>query len=476
MKHLKPLFTLALLLLICSAGFSQIRVACIGTGLIKVQDGVHIADSLSYPAQLQKKLGSSYAVLNYTVSGATVVSKGGRSYRDEKVYQQAMASKPNVVLMEFGIEDSKPINRIHLDEFLKDYRELIHSFKAVSPKARIILLLPPPSFKPDTADVWDRVLTGKISPLIQKLAYEDQLEVISLRLPLIDQPTLFRDLIHPNAQGITIIATRLNELLSAQHTGALSFFAGIAPSPHISSFYGYACTDFKFQGRDCKVVQPKWSAVGHPWIWRARFWNTEPQTDVALLERGYHLVYCDVAELYGNSKAINIWNDFYDLMQQAGLCKKVVLEGMSRGGVYVYNWAAENPEKVACVYADNPVLNLKSWPGGKGKGPGSKKDWELVKVDYNLISTLDEDRFSESPLDKVGKIVKGRYPMLHVLADADEVVPPDENTIPFEQQVKSLGGTITVIHKPGFKHHPHSLTNPAPIVNFIINVVSKPIQ
>lgn len=32
-------------------------------------------------------------------------------------------------------------------------------------------------------------------------------------------------------------------------------------------------------------------------------------------------------------------------MVKAGFNKKVALEGMSRGGLIVYNWAAQNPEK-----------------------------------------------------------------------------------------------------------------------------------
>jgi hypothetical protein len=44
----------------------------------------------------------------------------------------------------------------------------------------------------------------------------------------------------------------------------------------------------------------------------------------------------------------------------------------------------------------------------------------------------------------------------------------EENTDLFEQRVKELGGKITVIHKPGIGHHPHSLKNPTPIVSFIL--------
>ena len=59
-------------------------------------------------------------------------------------------------------------------------------------------------------------------------------------------------------------------------------------------------------------------------------------------------------------KAVQRWNSFYKRMVKAGFNKKVALEGMSRGGLIVYNWAAQNPEKVACIYADAPVMDFKS--------------------------------------------------------------------------------------------------------------------
>ena len=30
---------------------------------------------------------------------------------------------------------------------------------------------------------------------------------------------------------------------------------------------------------------------------------------------------------------------------------------MSRGGEYAYTWATANPDKVSCIYADNPGAN-----------------------------------------------------------------------------------------------------------------------
>lgn len=51
------------------------------------------------------------------------------------------------------------------------------------------------------------------------------------------------------------------------------------------------------------------------------------------------------------------------------LARKVALIGLSRGGLYCYNWATANPDKAACIYADAAVCDLKSWPGGKVNDP-----------------------------------------------------------------------------------------------------------
>jgi len=54
------------------------------------------------------------------------------------------------------------------------------------------------------------------------------------------------------------------------------------------------------------------------------------------------------------------------------------------------------------------------------------------------------------------------------VGDADDLVPVGDNTAIIEERYRKLGGTIEVIHKPGIGHHPHSLPNPKPIVDFIL--------
>ncbi|GJM26996.1 MAG: hypothetical protein DHS20C16_34110 [Phycisphaerae bacterium] len=235
-----------------------------------------------------------------------------------------------------------------------------------------------------------------------------------------------------------------------------------------ASWHGFALHEFEFGGRDCKVVCPENSVPGRPWIWRARFWGHEPQTDLALLEWGFHVAYADVAALFGNPEAVGYWNDFYDHMTtQYGFGEKPVLEGMSRGGLIIYNWAIANPDKVACIYADAPVLDFKSWPGGLGAGKGSPSDWIQCRKVYGL----SEDAaltFSGNPIDNLEGLAKAGIALLHVVGADDDVVPVAENTAILEERYRKLGGEITVISKPGVGHHPHSLEDSTPIVEFIL--------
>lgn len=465
--RLLPVMAFFIALFLFADAFAQpIRIACIGNS-ITYGSRVANREKNNYPQQLQNMLGNGYEVMNFGVSGKTLLRKGNAPYWSTNEYKAALASKPNIVFIKLGTNDSKAINRPFYNEFETDYKDLIDSFRLLPSHPRIVLLLPVPSFAKDSNQIYDPVIKQQIIPMIQQVAYEKGCELVDLYQLFIDKPELLPDGIHPSSLGASILARRLFEVVKLKEQQPFNLFSLIKEEKKISSFYGFACADFTFNNHRCKVVQPKKAAAGLPWIWRTRFWGHEPQTDIALLERGFHVVYCDVAELFGNKEAVNTWNAFYTYMHACGLNKKVALEGMSRGGVYVYNWALANPDKVACVYADAPVLDVKSWPGGKGKGPGSKEDWDIFKKDFGLTEE-QALQFHDSPLDHAAKIGQLGFPMLHVVGDADEVVPVDENTNPFEAAIKKAGGNITVIHKPGVNHHPHSLANPTAIVDFIL--------
>ena len=258
--------------------------------------------------------------------------------------------------------------------------------------------------------------------------------------------------------------------LSLAALALLLFCSGI--SAQESDYHGFKCLDFKFEGHDAKIVFPEKAEVGRHWIWRARFWGHEPQTEIALLKKGFHVAYVDAAEYRGNPEAVSLWNRFYAyLLGTYSLNPKTVLEGFSRGGLYIYNWGSANPEKVACIYADAPVCDLRSWPGRKKEGKEANPEWAEHLKAYNITEeTVDE--FRGMPIYNCVRLAEARVPVLHVCGAVDEVVPIQENTYVLEKNYRAAGGDIKVIVKEGIGHHPHSLKDPSPIVRFILSHTS----
>jgi len=241
-----------------------------------------------------------------------------------------------------------------------------------------------------------------------------------------------------------------------------------SPSAYRSLWFGFERLDFEVDGRKCLLVLPKQAAPGNPWIWRTEFFGHEPQADLALLGKGFHAAYMDVQNMYGAPVAMAHMDAFYSyLTSKRRLAQKVVLEGFSRGGLFAFNWAARNPGRVACLYVDAPVCDFKSWPGGKGRGKGSPADWERLKKVYGL-SEEEAVRYPLNPVDNLRPLAAAKIPLLHVCGETDTVVPIEENTRLVEKRYRQLGGEIMVISKPFCEHHPHSLKEPAPIVDSIL--------
>lgn len=212
-----------------------------------------------------------------------------------------------------------------------------------------------------------------------------------------------------------------------------------------------------------KVVVPPKPAEGKPWVWRARFWGHQPGFDRLMIKQGYHIVYCDVSNLYGGPKAIQRWDDFYDeLHTKHGFAEKMVLEGMSRGGLIIYNWAARNPDKVAAIYGDAPVMDFKSWPGESHKG---------ILKSYGFKSGEQARDYQTNPVDNLDPIAKAGIPIIHVVGDVDKIVPVTENTAIAQKRYKQMGGIFEVIHKPNIGHK-HGLKDSTPLVDFVLKHIN----
>jgi pimeloyl-ACP methyl ester carboxylesterase len=231
---------------------------------------------------------------------------------------------------------------------------------------------------------------------------------------------------------------------------------------------GFDRHEFRMGGRRATVVVPREADAGRPWLWRGEFFGAFPSVDLALLERGWHVAYLDCQGTFGSPATTDAWTAFYAMLtEDHRLATRPVLMGMSRGGLYVYRWAALHPQRVGLIYGDAPVCDVKSWPGGYGSGVGSRYDWELFKQAHGLSQEAAMD-WRGNPIDLLEPLARHCIPILHVVGDADDVVPVSENTAMLKGRYEKLGGRVEVIVKPGVGHHPHSLTDPTPIVDHIL--------
>ncbi|HWE39991.1 MAG TPA: hypothetical protein VG406_25800 [Isosphaeraceae bacterium] len=178
--------------------------------------------------------------------------------------------------------------------------------------------------------------------------------------------------------------------------------------------------------RRCVVIVPRRPALGNPWSWRGCYWDHQPQTEVELLRRGFHVAYISAGATLKPGETWDAWYAF--LTEKHGLSRKPAFIGMSRGGEYAYTWATSNPDRVSCIYADNPGTN-------------------------------------PDVLRKLGDLAAADVPILHVCGSIDPLLGRVSSAI--ETIDQQAGGRISVMIKEGAGHHPHSLRDPGPIADFI---------
>ncbi len=247
-----------------------------------------------------------------------------------------------------------------------------------------------------------------------------------------------------------------------------------SPTETIDLWHGFKRHNFVVDGCPAWVVEPETPLPGNPWSWCLQFPDdfTERCAAPALLAKGFHHAHIQVGNTFGCPAAVKHFNAFYEFLTGKGLAPKAVLIGLSRGGLYAYRWASENPEKTAVIYADAPVCDFKSWPAGKGKGDGSPEDWAACISCYGFKDEAEALAYPGNPIDTLEPLARAGVPLIHVVGDVDTAVPWLENTAIVEARYPKLGGEITVIHKPDCGHHPHGLDDPAPVVDFILRHLS----
>lgn len=220
--HLRMSFILCCSLLIAVSGMgkNRIKVACVGNS-VTFGYGLSNREQTCYPAVLQRKLGANYEVRNFGHSGTTLLTQGHRPYIQQTEYKEALAFKPDWVVIHLGLNDTDPRNWPNYNSaFDADYQQLINSFRKVNPNVKLwICLMTPifhthPRFESGTRD-WH----AAIQKHIRRIAKANQVGLIDLHTPLYSRPDLFADALHPNTEGAEIMAQTIYSATTGDYGG-----------------------------------------------------------------------------------------------------------------------------------------------------------------------------------------------------------------------------------------------------------------
>jgi len=213
MKFIK-FFKLSLLL----AGFAffispaiakPTKVACIGDS-ITFGATIKERNKNSYPAQLQKLLGDGYVVKNFGVNSATLLKKGNVPYWRTGAFKPSHDFLPDIVVIKLGTNDTKPGNWKFIENYVKEYIELVQSYQNLSSKPVVYICYPVPVYKTQ----WgiNEANVKKELPMIDEIAKKTGAKIIDLHTALSNKESYFSgDKVHPNVKGAGVIAATVAE-------------------------------------------------------------------------------------------------------------------------------------------------------------------------------------------------------------------------------------------------------------------------
>ena len=221
----------------------------------------------------------------------------------------------------------------------------------------------------------------------------------------------------------------------------------------------FTTEEFEFNGHTATIIVPE--KPNGKWIWKTEFLYAFDQAEVALCERGFTRVYYSLSDKYGSCNAVRLMHKFHLFVtEKYRLEKKVNLFGFSRGGLYAFNYALFYPEYVSKIYLDAPVLDMKTWP------PEGSVERKQVYDEYFLNKETFQ-LFKGNPLDNMEEFFTLGIPLMVVAGAVDSIVPYRDNAGRLLAYAKQKGINVAQIIKPFCDHHPHSIENVAPIIEFI---------
>ena len=224
---------------------------------------------------------------------------------------------------------------------------------------------------------------------------------------------------------------------------------------------------FFFEGRDAMIIYPSCPSNGKLML-KTQYMSAFPYFEVEMLRRGYTLCYLSHPTRWGPDSEIHVTAAFVrHVAAELGIEPKCIVIGMSCGGLQAVRLATMYPELISVLFLDAPVMNLLSLAGlGASTCQSNPIFWnEMVKTYGFTRSSIIS--FRKSPIDNMGPLIENNIPIIMLYGDADDVVLYEENGQILEEYYREHGGDLKVMRMEGRGHHPHSLQDPTPIIEYV---------
>ena len=195
----------------------KIHIACVGDSITYGAGVLGHRRSQSYPAYLQENLGDRYQVLNYGLSGRTLMDEGDVPYRSEKLYQKSLDAKADIYLLMLGTNDAKDY-QWDATAYAKEIKDFVSAYQTAASQATIYLMQPPRAFSTQEDGsikygIQDAVIGGQMYEIIADTADQMGVGYIDLYRLTKDRSEWLPDGIHPNAEGNKAIADYIYECI-----------------------------------------------------------------------------------------------------------------------------------------------------------------------------------------------------------------------------------------------------------------------
>jgi autotransporter-associated beta strand protein len=201
-------------------------IAAVGDSI--TEGGYHVSNpSFAWPGVLQSLIrarmgNSNVTVGNYGRSGATAIHEAGSfsgftspyMSGSNPLYAAALASKPNLVVIQLGTNDTIGTTEQIETYFTDNLTDLVNVFKSTENNPEIWLALPPKIYGSPYGNSETR-LVNNVMPKILQVAAATGAKIIDNYTPLENESPLFADGLHPGNQGARLIGHSVYESMAA---------------------------------------------------------------------------------------------------------------------------------------------------------------------------------------------------------------------------------------------------------------------